>query len=101
MDQFQGAIVDAKGTPLLNLHVSLRTTGTKWKGVIESPNPVPVEARPEQGKYYRLRLADGREKMIHVGPVTLLHSKNGDFIRATFDCSSPPKQTDESLRIVS
>jgi len=90
MDQYQGAIVDNKGQPLLNLHVSMRVNGTKWKGVIESPAPVPAEARPVQDKYYRLRLSDGQEKTIHIGPVTLMHSKNGDFFRANFDTSSPP-----------
>jgi len=90
MDQHQGAIVNDKGLPLLNLHISMRVTGNKWKGVLESPAPVPAEERPEQDKYYRLRLADGREKMIHVGPVTLLHSKHGDFFRANFDSATPP-----------
>ena len=90
MDQYQGAIVDDKGQPLLNLHVSMRVNGTKWKGVIESPTPVPPEARPQQDKFYRLRLADGQEKTIHIGPVTLMHSKHGEFFRANFDTSSPP-----------
>lgn len=90
MDQFQGAIVDDKGQPLLTLHVSVRMNGAKWKGVIESPTPVPPESRPVQGQYYKLRLADGRQKTIHMGPVTLMHSSHGDFIKATFDTASPP-----------
>lgn len=90
MDQYQGALVDNKGQPLLNLHISMREHGSKWKGVIESPIAVPLESRPEEGKYYQLRLADGRQKTIHLGPVTLLHSKSGDFIKATFDSSNPP-----------
>ena len=93
MDQHQGAIVDDKGKPLLhlhNLHISMRVSGSKWKGVIESPSPVPAEDWPVQDKYYRLRLADGREKTIHVGTVTLVHSKTGDFFRAAFDSSDAP-----------
>jgi hypothetical protein len=90
MDQHQGAIVDNNGQLILNLHISMRVSGAKWKGVIESPAPVPAEARPEQGKYYRLRLSDGQEKTIHIGPVTLVHSKHGEFFRANFDTSSPP-----------
>ena len=90
MDQFQGAIVDDKGQHLLDLHISVRINGTKWKGVLESPTPVPEEARPQQGKYYRLRLADGREKSVHIGTVTVVHSKHGEFFKAAFDCSGPP-----------
>ncbi len=90
MEQHQGAIVDNKGQPLLVLHVSMRISGSKWKGIIESPAPVAEEARPVQDKYYQLRLDDGREKTIHIGLVTLLHSKHGDFFQAHFDSSGPP-----------
>ena len=90
MEQHQGALVDDKGQPIVNLHVSMRVHGNKWKGVIESPTPVAVEARPLADQHYRLRLDDGQEKTIHVGPVTLVHTKYGDAFRANFD-SNPPK----------
>ncbi len=90
MDQYQGVLVDDKGQPLLNLHISVRINGAKWKGVLESPAPVPPDDRPKQDKYYRLRLADGREKTIHIGSVTLVHSKHGEFFQAHFDSSHPP-----------
>ena len=92
MDQYQGAIVDDKGQPLLNnLHISVRINGAKWKGILESPAPVPPDQRPQQDKFYRLRLADGREKTVHIGTVTLVHSKHGEFFQAAFDTThSPP-----------
>ena len=90
MDQHQGSIIDEKGQPILNLHVSLRVHGTHWKGVIESSMPVSADARLEQDKFYRLRLDDGQEKTIHIDSVTLLHLRNGESFRATFDSSGPP-----------
>lgn len=90
MDQHQGAIVDHEGRLVLNLHVSLRVSGAKWKGVLESPVPVPADARPVQDHYYRLRLADGQEKTIHLGPVTPFPLHHGLSFRATFTSSGPP-----------
>ena len=90
MDQHQGSIIDEKGQPILNLHVSLRVHGAHWKGVIESSMPVSADAHPEQNKFYRLRLDDGQQKTIHIGSVTLVHLKNGESFRATFDSSGPP-----------
>lgn len=89
MNQHQGALVDHQGHPILNLHVSLRVSGTKWKGVIESPVPVAADARPEQDKSYRLRLADGQERTIHLGPVTPFPLHQGLSFRATFNSSGP------------
>ena len=89
MDQHQGAIVENKGQPALSLHVSMRVSGTKWKGIIESPVPVSVEDRPEQNKTYRLRLADGQERTILIGPVTPFPMGHGFSFRASFTSSGP------------
>src|SRR5262245_24760785 len=89
MDQHQGAILDDKGQPALNLHVSFRVSGTKWKGIIESPVPVSIDDRPEPNKSYRVRLDDGQERTILIGPVTPFHVGKGLSFRASFTSSGP------------
>lgn len=89
MDQHQGAILDNNGQPTLSLHVSFRVSGTKWKGTIESPVPVSTNDRPEQNKSYRLRLANGQERTILIGPVTPFAMGKGVSFRASFTSSGP------------